>query len=169
MTRCVDGDNRRLEQRALRSSRCGRTANREANERASTTRSENHTRTTRYLVALWRPDVERAVLGAASHAYRPAAPPIGGRPLPRMQGTTALIRDGPTIVFSTRSRVSCDNDESTQLIFDDCQSYHVSSASVMRTRPETPRSRICMRQHACHRTRVTTLANVGKIIRDRTR
>lgn len=65
-------------------------ANRETNERASkqARRNENYTRTTRSLVALWRPepDVERAVLGAASHAYRLTAPLIGERPLPRMQG-----------------------------------------------------------------------------------
>lgn len=44
-----------------------------------------HARAARFPEVLWRPDVERAVLGAASHAYRPPVPPIGARPLPRMQ------------------------------------------------------------------------------------
>lgn len=91
-TTFVDGHNRRRINACYGSLACGRTANRETTERARL-EAENCTRTTRFLVALWRPDVERAVLGAASHAYRPAAPLIGERPLPRMQGTTALIRD----------------------------------------------------------------------------
>lgn len=75
--------------------RDGRTIEREREkEEKRARRSRNYTRAARFPEALWRPDVKRAVLGAASHAYRPPAPLIGARPLPRMQDGGRRPRDG---------------------------------------------------------------------------
>lgn len=88
--------------------RDGRTIEREREkEKRRARRSRNYTRAAQFPEALWRPDVERAVLGAASHAYRPPTSLIGAPPLPRMQDGGGRSRNGAARSRrSTGSRLS---------------------------------------------------------------
>jgi len=63
--------------------------------------TRNHTHATWFPEALWRPDVKQTVLGAASHAYRSLALPIGVRSLPRMQNGRQPAASRPSHFSST--------------------------------------------------------------------
>lgn len=92
--------------------RDGRSKSEGEREREKERRSRNRrnrTHAARFPEALWRPDVERAVLGATSHAYRLPPAPIGARPLPRMQdgvvdGDRSHPRRSSTTVHDQRRR-----------------------------------------------------------------